>query len=186
LSSYMEIGKLYQDKQYCRMVFPTVDLASLATALAYPPAPLYFTEYYLRTNSACNAGTIQLHSPVTCLGQKDLFVLLEFYERQIAKILTANGEVGFIWLAEGFITTEDGIEEVDGMEHLGKWGYRVFQNSNNEFGIVECYYDKDLKPRARSESFMKPYGESIDELKKDLERMAAALNKPVLSEKDFL
>jgi len=65
------------------------------------------------------------------------------------------------------------------------WNYRVFKRSDEEFGIVECYYDKDGKPEMRSEDFMAPFGDDLDSLQADLERMVSALKKPVLTEEDF-
>jgi hypothetical protein len=54
------------------------------------------------------------------------------------------------------------------------WNYRVFKKSDEEFGLVECYYDKDGKPEMRSQDFMAPFGEDISALEADLERMVAA------------
>jgi hypothetical protein len=65
------------------------------------------------------------------------------------------------------------------------WNYRVFQNDAGEVGIVEVYYDKDGKPIARTEGFMNPYGETLMELRTDIEWMLVALEKPVLTSKDF-
>jgi hypothetical protein len=69
---------------------------------------------------------------------------------------------------------------------MQKWDYRVFQNEQGHLGIVECYYDRENRPVSRSEAFMEPYGEDFAELRKDLSRMTAALNKPILTEKDFI
>ena len=65
------------------------------------------------------------------------------------------------------------------------WNYRVFKRSDEEFGIVECYYDKDGKQEMRSEDFIAPFGDDLDSLQADLERMVSALKKPVLTEEDF-
>lgn len=65
------------------------------------------------------------------------------------------------------------------------WNYRVFKNERGEFGIVECYYDRVDKPEMRSTDFMAPFGEDISALEHDLNRMAAALKKPLLTEEDF-
>ena len=65
------------------------------------------------------------------------------------------------------------------------WDYRSFLNDREEFGLVECYYDKDGKPEMRSQDFMAPFGEDISALEADLERMVAALKKPLLTEEDF-
>lgn len=68
---------------------------------------------------------------------------------------------------------------------MQKWDYRVFQNEQGQFGFIECYYDRENNPVSRSDGFMEPYGEDLAELRKDLSRMTTALNKPVLTEKDF-
>lgn len=65
------------------------------------------------------------------------------------------------------------------------WNYRVFKNERGEFGIVECYYDKDDKPEMRSADFMAPYGEDLSDLETSLDRMVSTLKKPVLTEEDF-
>ena len=65
------------------------------------------------------------------------------------------------------------------------WNYRVFKNNRGELGFVECYYDDNGNPDMRSEDFMAPFGESSFELEQDLQRMIAALKKPVLTEEDF-
>ena len=70
--------------------------------------------------------------------------------------------------------------------YFQKWDYRVFKNSVGQYGIIECYYDRENNPVSRSEDFMVPYGEDTPELKKDLSRMLSAMNKPTLTEEDFV
>jgi hypothetical protein len=52
------------------------------------------------------------------------------------------------------------------------------------FAIHETYYEGD-KPTAITTDAMKPYGETLEELKSDLEKMVVALDKPVLEWEDF-
>ena len=69
------------------------------------------------------------------------------------------------------------------------WNYRVVSYTDVEgethLGIHEVYYDKDGRPSMYTESAMAPYGETLEELTKDLEHMRVALTKPVLTEEDF-
>jgi len=66
-----------------------------------------------------------------------------------------------------------------------KWEYRVFKNKNGEFGFIEVYSDDNGKIDSWSLDFMNPQGDTIRDLEDDLERMARALNKPTLEDKDL-
>jgi YD repeat-containing protein len=69
------------------------------------------------------------------------------------------------------------------------WNHRVVSYTDAEgtthFGIHEVYYDESGRPTMYTESAMSPYGESLEELRIDLERMRAALEEPVLTDDDF-
>ena len=69
------------------------------------------------------------------------------------------------------------------------WNHRVVKYTDGDgtthFGIHEVYYDSDGRPSMYTESAMAPYGETLEELAQDLERMRGALVKPVLSDADF-
>lgn len=67
---------------------------------------------------------------------------------------------------------------------MSYWNYRLFNNKDGHFGIVECYYDEHDKPRFRTDS-VQPFGETLDELKQDFEWMSKAFDKPVLTDSDF-
>jgi len=73
------------------------------------------------------------------------------------------------------------------------WNYRVVRKNvymgktvspEVQFGIHETYYDGD-KPTAITTDQMRPYGETLEELKNDLSKMMIALEKPVLNWEDF-
>jgi len=73
------------------------------------------------------------------------------------------------------------------------WNYRVVRKNvymgktitpEIQFGIHEAYYTDDI-PTAITTNHMPPYGETLEELKSDLEKMVAALEKPVLIWEDF-
>lgn len=64
------------------------------------------------------------------------------------------------------------------------WNYRVSEEEG-EFFIREVYYDKDGKPDLHSVFAIAPSGESLEDLRWDLEAMLAALDKPIISPKDF-
>ena len=66
--------------------------------------------------------------------------------------------------------------------------YRVFReicHGESVFSIVECYYNSEGKAQMRSDA-QAAHGETPEELKKDLQRMLSAFDKPVLTEADFL
>jgi len=64
------------------------------------------------------------------------------------------------------------------------WNYRVLRNFNDDgtfyYQIHETYYDTDGKIMCYSDDGIKPYGETVPELKDDLLYMIKALDKPVL------
>ena len=58
------------------------------------------------------------------------------------------------------------------------WNYRVAKNAHGELVIVEVYYDEDGNVEFWSaEQF--PLGEDMDDLRKDLQHMLKALDKPL-------
>ena len=57
-------------------------------------------------------------------------------------------------------------------------------NNKNNLAIHEVYYYKG-EPSLYTENPVAPFGESVDEIKKDLEKMILSLDKPILTEKDF-
>lgn len=65
------------------------------------------------------------------------------------------------------------------------WNYRVrktkHKNGEVSFEIIECYYaKKGNKIIARSVDAISPHGETLEELRNDLNYMLAALKKPVV------
>ena len=67
------------------------------------------------------------------------------------------------------------------------WNYRVVRRivgGEVTFGIHEVYYDGD-RPKTTTECPIDPYGETLEELKDDLDRMREALDKPVLNYEVF-
>lgn len=73
------------------------------------------------------------------------------------------------------------------------WNYRVCKKlssykvdlSNDVyeedcFGICEVYYNDKGEITFTSENFIEPYGETLEELKRNLESMQKAFNLPVL------
>lgn len=68
------------------------------------------------------------------------------------------------------------------------WDYRVVKTiSNGEeyYSIHEAYYNEEDQASSITEDPVEAFGNSLEELKLDLERMLEALNKPVLIGKDF-
>ena len=58
------------------------------------------------------------------------------------------------------------------------WNYRVAKNAHGEFVIVEVYYDEDRNVEFWSGAIT-PLGEDMDDLRKDLQHMLKALDKPL-------
>lgn len=74
------------------------------------------------------------------------------------------------------------------------WNYRIVKknvylgkcsDAKVQFGIHETYYNENDIPTAITTDYMAPYGETLEELKSDLEHMLAALEKPILYWEDF-
>ena len=63
------------------------------------------------------------------------------------------------------------------------WNYRVIE-THSGYEIREVYYRKG-EPEATTQGTAGCRGESLEELKQDLKRIAEALNKPVLKEEIF-
>jgi len=70
---------------------------------------------------------------------------------------------------------------------MGHWNYRAvarYATDKPYYTIRECFYNEcdDRIPRSWSERDSIPFGDSLDELKEDLNMMLLAFNKPVLVE----
>lgn len=62
------------------------------------------------------------------------------------------------------------------------WNYRIVQKTHNEstyFGIYEVYYDDDTIVSYSLEP-IDPYGDTIEDLRGDIDLMLKAFNTPVL------
>jgi hypothetical protein len=67
------------------------------------------------------------------------------------------------------------------------WNYRIIQRQEggeDRFGIHECHYKMRgaAVPDLWSSVPVKPYGETPDDLRADLDLMARAFDKPILRE----
>ena len=68
---------------------------------------------------------------------------------------------------------------------MGTWEYRVDEKvvgDSRWYEIIEVYYEKG---KAFGSANAQPTGDSLEDLRKDLELMLKALDKPVLSEEEF-
>jgi hypothetical protein len=69
------------------------------------------------------------------------------------------------------------------------WNYRVLMRRYEKrvsYAVHEVYYGSDKMPRGWTESPSYPRGDTEEELRHDMERYAAAFQKPVLIEEDLL
>ena len=98
----MNIGKLYQTKKYYWLLYPSKDIAPATTDARETPfgsIPAATAAAYLSKKYNCNVSYISANS---------IFCLLE-QDKKFLKILTTNGEVGWIYLVDWY---KDDIEEV--------------------------------------------------------------------------
>ena len=70
---------------------------------------------------------------------------------------------------------------------MSYWNYRVIKKYYEKadvatFEIHEVYYDKAHKIEGWTESAVGPSGETVSELKEDIEHFMIALQKPILLE----
>ncbi len=70
---------------------------------------------------------------------------------------------------------------------MSYWNYRVIKKFYEKadattFEIHEVYYDKNHKIEGWTESAVGPSGETVSELKEDIEHFVRALQKPTLME----
>lgn len=72
---------------------------------------------------------------------------------------------------------------------FGIWNYRVVQWKTPQgkpyFSIHEVYYDDEGRPISCSVEPDHPMGNTLDELREDLEWYRKAIDAPVLTEDDF-
>lgn len=68
-----------------------------------------------------------------------------------------------------------------------RWNYRVLRQVEDHhgqehvfFGIHEVYYDESGRPTTCTMEQIAPFGETLDELRADVEMIAKALDLPVL------
>jgi hypothetical protein len=92
----MKVGKLYQVTKYFWMVFPSKELIYKALHIV--------SLIYLKENEADARATSQFYNnrlnwKVSYIPPTDVFVSLQ-QDEQCRKILTANGEIGWIWVCE--------------------------------------------------------------------------------------
>lgn len=65
------------------------------------------------------------------------------------------------------------------------WNYRTVCDKDGFLGIREIYYDDDGEIDNMTVDDCSPGGENFKELVSDLMAMMAALDKPVINEKEF-
>lgn len=60
------------------------------------------------------------------------------------------------------------------------WSYRVIRFEDGQHLVHEVYYDDDDSIISASAEPIAPYGESVEEIRKDLSKMTEAASKPVI------
>ena len=118
----MNVGKLYQVKKYYWFLYPSKDVAAHAASLRDPD---FDTAHALAAIAAAATTAVaaaavaaaarycskyfNCNVNVSYISPKSIFVFLEQNEKVI-KVLTTNGEVGWIYLAERY---KNDIEEMN-------------------------------------------------------------------------
>jgi len=99
-TGFMNVGKLYQTKNYYWLLSPSkeIEVASAAPRVSDATAAVAAASYSKRFN--CN---------VSYISPKSIFLLLE-QDGEFIKILSANGEVGWIYLNNFY---KDDIKEIN-------------------------------------------------------------------------
>lgn len=69
------------------------------------------------------------------------------------------------------------------------WNYRVMRHfdaaGNESYAVHEVYYTAEGKPSMYSVNGVAPWGETLEELRQEVQRFTVALEKPVLEPGDF-
>ena len=92
----MQIGKLYQVKKYYWLLYPTKDIAKMCLSslqATHDPAIIENEGAYWSKRLNCNVSYIK---------PNDIFCLLK-EEGNYLKMLTSNGEIGWIYLSSVMI-----------------------------------------------------------------------------------
>jgi hypothetical protein len=104
----MNIGKLFQFKKYFWMLYPSKDIVA---AVAHAD----ITNPYAVVESAAEGWTDYWSNRLNCnvshIEPNSMFMLLEQTDK-VCKILTTNGEIGWIFYPEDAEWTKGCIEEV--------------------------------------------------------------------------
>jgi hypothetical protein len=103
----MNIGKLYQVKKFYWFLYPSKEIAVaalVARRASHRAAAL--THAFAKSFSASYSESVNCN--VSYIFPNSVFVLLE-KDGEFIKILTTNGEVGWIYLAERY---KNDIEEI--------------------------------------------------------------------------
>ena len=70
-------------------------------------------------------------------------------------------------------------------ENFGYWNYRVIKRENPsgevKYGIYEVHYDMEGNLRGHSENPISIIGESIEDIKFDIENLTKSLQKDILT-----
>lgn len=66
-----------------------------------------------------------------------------------------------------------------------KWNYRVFREQNGDYIIREVFYAEDGSLLGCTENAVEPWGQSLEELAKNIEWFKEALALPVLTLADI-
>jgi hypothetical protein len=99
----MNIGSLYQLKKYYWLLYPSMNLAAVGAARAPPAAA--------NAASAAAYWSKRLNCNVSYIAKNSIFMLLE-QDGEYCRVLTTNGELGWIIYPENEEWIEGCIEEM--------------------------------------------------------------------------
>jgi hypothetical protein len=64
------------------------------------------------------------------------------------------------------------------------WNHRVVKKTHTtgeiSYGVHEVYYNDEGKPISCTQDAVEPYGETLEELKREIERFSKATELPIL------
>lgn len=100
----MNVGKLYQFKKLCWMLYPSKEIAALVAAPCYDlGTPAYAA-------AAADAYSKEYKCNVTYLSPEDILVLLEV-DGKYKKVLSCKEELSWTWFREDYNKCFEEVKE---------------------------------------------------------------------------
>ncbi len=85
----------------------------------------------------------------------------------------------------GFDITTTTLRELEDIATINYWGYRVVQHDDDALFVHEAYYDHREGLLGIANRPAHACGDSMEELRENIELIAQGLNEPVLRYEDY-